>query len=113
MSRSKVLTSTEGKFIRKMESLISKIFYGKKKMLRKNPKAWLQGKKCCYLRKGLITKNTSVKYESSSIHSSKVICKVNVFKKWVKLRRSRSHGKKIIELERSYHKVHSCEIPKA
>ena len=34
MSRSKGLIPTEGIFIRNMESLISKIFYGKKKLLR-------------------------------------------------------------------------------
>ena len=30
---------------------------------------------------GLVTKNTHVKYQSSSTHSSKVISKVKVFKK--------------------------------
>ena len=36
-------------------------------------------------RKGLITKNTHMKYQSSSTHCSKVISKVKFFKKWVKL----------------------------
>ena len=36
-------------------------------------------------RKGLITRNTHVKYQSSNPHYSKVISKVKVFKKWVKL----------------------------
>ena len=36
-------------------------------------------------RKGLITRNTHVKYQSSSTHCLKVINKVKVFKKWVKL----------------------------
>ena len=35
--------------------------------------------------KGLITKNTRVKYQSSSTHCSKVISKVKVFKTLVKL----------------------------
>ena len=35
--------------------------------------------------KGLITRNTHVKYQISSTHCSKVISKVKVFKKWVKL----------------------------
>ena len=36
-------------------------------------------------RKGLITGNTHVKYQSSSNHSSKVISNVKVLKKMVKL----------------------------
>ena len=39
----------------------------------KTPRSWTQGQKCWYLRKGLITRNTNVKYESSSAHSTKVI----------------------------------------
>ena len=35
--------------------------------------------------KGLITRNTNVKYQSFSTHFSKVINKVKVFKKWIKL----------------------------
>ena len=35
--------------------------------------------------KGLITRDTHVKYQNSSAHCSKVICKVEVFKNWVKL----------------------------
>ena len=38
-----------------------------------------------------ITGNIHVKYQRSSTHSSKVISKVKVFKKWVKLR-GQSHG---------------------
>ena len=51
-------------------------------------------------RKGLITRNTPVKYQSSSTHCSKVINKVKVFKKWVKLqdqghsvKNNSTHGK--------------------
>ena len=36
-------------------------------------------------RKGLITRNIHVKYQSSSTHCSKVISNVKIFKKWVKL----------------------------
>ena len=38
-----------------------------------------------YHKERSITKNTHVKYQSSSPHCSKVISKVKVFKKWVKL----------------------------
>ena len=54
----------------------------------KTPRSLSQGQK------GLITRNIHVKYESTSTHSSNVISKVKVFKKWVKLPRSRSQGKK-------------------
>mgnify|MGYP003686665385 CR=1 FL=1 len=36
-------------------------------------------------RNGLITRNIEVKYQTSSLHCSKVISKVKVFFKWVKL----------------------------
>ena len=39
-----------------------------------------------YSRKGLITGNIHVKYQSSTTHCSKVISKVKVFQKWVKLK---------------------------
>ena len=85
MSRTIGLIPTEGIFIRNMESLISKIFYSKttvEKLLHcskvKTPRSWSQGQKCWYLRNGLVTRNTSVKYESSSTHSSKVISKVKM-----------------------------------
>ena len=49
------------------------------------PRLRSQGKKKWYTRKVLITGNIHVTYQSSSTHCSKVIRKVNVFKKWVKL----------------------------
>ena len=51
----------------------------------KNPRSRSQGQHCWYLRKGLATRNTPVKYQSSSFHCSKVICKVKVsdrFMEW-------------------------------
>ena len=51
-------------------------------------------------KKGLITRDTHVKYQSSSTYCSKVICKVEVFKKWVKpqgqghmVKNNGTHGK--------------------
>ena len=48
------------------------------------PRSRSQGKKSWYPQKGLITRNTQVKYQSSCNHGSKIISKVKVFKKWVK-----------------------------
>ena len=72
----------------------------------KTPRSLSQGQK------GLITRNIHVKYESTSTHSSNVISKVKVFKKWVKLPRSRSQGKKNGTHGKSYHNEYSCEIPR-
>ena len=51
-------------------------------------------------RKGLITRNTHVKYKNSNTRCSVVISKIKVFKKWVKLqgeghmvRNNGTHGK--------------------
>jgi hypothetical protein len=43
--------------------------------------------------KGLGRRNTNVKYESPITHQSKVMTKVQVFKKKVKLQGQRSEGK--------------------
>ena len=49
------------------------------------PRSRSQGKKYWYPQKGLVTSNIHVKYQRSNTHCSKIICKVKVFKKWVKL----------------------------
>ena len=41
-----------------------------------NPRSRSQGKKCWLPRNGPVTRNTHVKYQSSSTHCSKVINKV-------------------------------------
>ena len=53
-----------------------------------------------------IRRDTHVKYQSSSTLSSKVISKVNIFKKWV------TGSKIMVPTERSYHREYSCEISK-
>ena len=48
------------------------------------PRSRSQGQKYWYPWRGLITRNTHVKYQSLSTHFSKVMSKVKVFKEWVK-----------------------------
>ena len=65
-----------------------------------------QDQKFSYPRKGLITRNTHMKYQYSSAHWSKVICKVEVFKKLVKLQ---GQGHKV-KINSTHKKVLSQEI---
>ena len=63
--------------------------------------------------KGLIPKEYSGKNQSSNTHCSKVISKVQVFKKKKKLVTFKVTVSKIMVLtERSYHRKYSCEISK-
>ena len=62
-----------------------------------NSKVKVTVSKIVLSKKGLITSNTHVKYQSSSTHCLKVISKVKVFEKWDKLQGqghsgARSHG---------------------
>ena len=61
---------------------------------RSNSKVKVTGSKKRYPLKGLITRNTHVKYQNSSTHCSKVISKVKVSKKIGQTPRSRLQGKK-------------------
>ena len=54
------------------------------------------------------TRDIHMKYQSSITHCSKVISRVEVFKKWFKLQCHRV--KLILPTERSCHKEYSCEI---
>ena len=51
----------------------------------KTPRSRSQCKNKWYPRKGLVTSNTHVKYQSTCTKCSKVIGKVKVFKEWFKL----------------------------
>ena len=56
--------------------------------------------------------NFHVNYQSSSTHSSKVITKVKVFKKWFKLQGQGHRVKIMVPTERSFHRKYSCEVSK-
>ena len=53
-----------------------------------------RGQKCWYHVKGLVTRNTTVQYESPITFSKKVMAKVKVFSKVGQTSRSRSRGQK-------------------
>ena len=55
----------------------------------RTPRPRSQGQKSWYPRKGFITRNTHVKYQSSSIHWSKVISKVKVSQRMTEWRNDR------------------------
>ena len=64
----------------------------------KKKKVKYQSQKVEYKQKGLITRITHVKYQSSSTHCSKVISEVKISKNWVKFQGHRdknngTHGK--------------------
>ena len=64
------------------QKLLARLMFSKNKS---NSKVKVTGLKIIVPRKGLVTRNIHLKYQSSSFHCSKVINKVKVFKKWVKL----------------------------
>ena len=61
---------------------------------------------------GFITRNTHVKYQSSSIHCSKVISKVKVFKNGSNSKANVTGSIIRVTTERSFHKEYSCQISK-
>ena len=61
-----------------------------------------QTQKCWNLRKGFVTKNTHVKYQSSSTHNSKVISKVKVLKNGSNSKAKVTGSKIRVSTERSY-----------
>ena len=63
-------------------------------------------------RKGPITENIHVKYQSSSTRFLKFISKVKVFKKGSNSKIKVTRSKIIVTTERSYHREYSCEISK-
>ena len=74
------------------------------KKMGKTPMSRSQGQKLWYPRKGLITGNTHVKYQSSSTHLSKVKAMLKFSKKWVKLqgqghrvKNNGTHGKVLLQ----------------
>ena len=59
-----------------------------------------QGQKVLYQQKGLITRNTHVKYQSFSTHCSKVISKVNVSERRTELQTSRAVSESVRIIKR-------------
>ena len=81
------------------------------KKVDQSPRSRSQGKKWWYQRKGLVTRNAHVKYQSSSTHCSKVKKQGWSFQKMSKAPRSRSQGQKLWYPRRG-HKQYSFEISK-
>ena len=60
--------------------------------------------------KGLVTRNTYVKYESPITSGKKVMTKVKVFQKKVKLQGQDHKVKITVPCKRSCHKEYTCAI---
>ena len=70
-----------------------------------------RGKNFWLQQKGLVTRNTHVKYESPISFGSKIMAKVKFFSKVGQKSRSTSQGKKFLESTgRSCHKKYTCKI---
>ena len=84
MSRTKGLVPTKRSYHKKYSHKKLKLALTFEKVFKnvgQTQRSRSQSQKCCRQQKVLVTRNTLVKYQSSSTHCLKVISNVKVFKK--------------------------------